>query len=101
MIHGAVEVVSIKKQFWVNELGPNLLARGDHVVEVRFLAPQAYQGRTRAIGVIRESDLTVDGVRLKIGDVIEFDAAESSFSGSAMPDTFTNFRNTKLKVKSG
>jgi len=95
MAHAKIEIVAIKKQQWTDELGPEILARGDYLVQVRFLAPERYRNEVTDIPVVKLSDLTIGEVQLQPGDLVEFDTSEKMLTGAAKPYVFTNFKNVK------
>lgn len=96
-IRGEIEIIAIKEQRWTNEIEANRLAQGDYVVTVRFILPLQYRGKIRNIGVVRLSDLRVQGVALRVGDIVEMRASIEMFTGFAMPDVFSNFHALKIK----
>ena len=95
-----MEILSIKKQHWIDDLGPEILARGDYLIKVRFLAPEQYQNVTVDIPVVRLSDLTLDGLPLQPGDIVNFNTENSMLTGAAKPYMFERFTNIKLRKKS-
>ncbi|WP_277558729.1 hypothetical protein [Ereboglobus sp. PH5-10] len=100
MIHAKIEILTIKKQHWVDNLGPKILARGDYLVQVRFLGPERYQGEVADIPLVNLSDMvSADNIQLQAGDIVEFDTSEKMLTGAAKPYVFTNFKNVKKVTK--
>lgn|ERR1022692_2636235 len=93
LIHGTMAVTAIHDRFWTQSVEQDLRARGEYLMEVKFLSPAKYAGAQRQLGIISLREMKVDGVLVQAGDILEFDATEERYVGTVVPYLFRDFKN--------
>ncbi len=96
MINGRARVTNIEETIWIFQMGPEILARADHVIYLEILGPVKYAGNKIACGVVDENELELVDGPLKEGDQIAFVAPGPAFTNELLPPVFSNLKDIRL-----